>query len=200
MEQTYLGRLLNVALKPYSFFGDVSLLPSSVKSVSPNGLMALPDAEFGCPGSAQIGRCASADGLCKICVTISRPGSRAWRCRWQVTQILAKNGAEETKGRAALSFQTFRNGSKITSSLRRPPGSPGASTKCDRHLLLPRPEFRRAYTPTKVISGAQMHSYDVPSEITDPLVRSMYWDLMNNMRTPPYVPRFTVDPYMRGLY
>ena len=45
-----------------------------------------------------------------------------------------------------------------------------------------------------------MYEYDVPHEIVDPLIRSMYWDLMNSMRREPYFPRFTVDPYLRKRY
>jgi hypothetical protein len=60
-------------------------------------------------------------------------------------------------------------------------------------------EFRRA-ARVDVVQGLQLYKYEVPADISDPLVRSMYWDLMNNIRMPPYFPRFTVDRFMRDLY
>ena len=61
-------------------------------------------------------------------------------------------------------------------------------------------EFRRAYTPTEIVSGAQMYRYEVPSTITHELVKSMYWDLMNSVRSTPYFPRFTVSPILADRY
>ena len=62
-------------------------------------------------------------------------------------------------------------------------------------------EYQRAYKPTIPIGAGQfMYTYDLPAEVIHPLVRSMYWDLMNDIRSPPYFPRFTVDQFMRDRY
>ncbi len=61
-------------------------------------------------------------------------------------------------------------------------------------------EFQRSFEPTEVVSGAQMYRYDYPKGLSDPLVKSIYWDLMNEMRSPPFVPRFTPDPYLFDIY
>ena len=54
-------------------------------------------------------------------------------------------------------------------------------------------EFQRAYTPTEIVNGLQRYRYDVPPTITSQLVKAMHWDLLNEVRKPPYFPRFTID-------
>lgn len=61
-------------------------------------------------------------------------------------------------------------------------------------------EYRRAYRPLEGLHSFHAYEYDVPPEISSPLIRSMYWDLLNEMRQPPYFPRFTVDRYLRKMY
>jgi hypothetical protein len=138
----------------------------------------------------------------KMCGTISKHGfPRLDRTVRDLHRILTENGAEVDGGQSYLVIPEFQEWFQDNVFI-------ASSTRVAWHLNEIRwgiyyylvSEFRRAYTPTKVISGAQMYSYDVPSEITDTLVRSMYWDLMNTMRTPPYFPRFTIDPFMRDLY
>jgi hypothetical protein len=200
--QTYLGHLLNVASAP-SFMGDVTLLTSSVKSFAEwlDGFadvrnVWLPSIER--EGTLRVRRM---DYL-KICGTISKHGfTRLGDVVGKLRTILAANGTEIDEGQSYLVIPEFQEWFQDNIFI-------ASSTGVAWHLNEIRwgiynylaSEFRRAYTPTEVISGAQMYSYDVPGKIIDPLIRSMYWDLMNNMRMPPYFPRFTVDPYMRDLY
>lgn len=200
--QTHLGYLLNVASAP-SFKGDVTLLTSSVKSFAEwlDGFVDVPDVWL--PSIERNGslRVRRMDYL-KICGTISKHGfTRLGDVVGKLRTILAANGTEIDAGKSYLVIPEFQEWFQDNIFV-------ASSTRVAWHLNEVRwgiyhylvSEFRRAYTPTEVISGAQMYSYDVPRKITEPLVRSMYWDLMNNMRKPPYFARFTVDPYMRDLY
>jgi hypothetical protein len=200
--QTYLGHLLNVALAP-SFKGDVTLLTSSVNLFA-EWLDGFTDVQnVWLPSIERNGtlRVRRMDYL-KICGTISKHGfTRLGDVVGKLRTILAANSTEIDEGQSYLVIPEFREWFQDNIFI-------ASSTRVAWHLNEIRwgiyyylfSEFRRAYTPTEIISGAQMYSYDVPREITDSLVRSMYWDLMNNMRTPPYFSRFTVDPYMRDRY
>ncbi|UWQ50729.1 hypothetical protein K3720_04820 [Leisingera caerulea] len=63
-----------------------------------------------------------------------------------------------------------------------------------------RTEFQRSFQPTEMIGGAQMYRYNYPENLSDPLIKSVYWDLMNEVRSSPFVPRFTPNPYLFDLY
>jgi hypothetical protein len=138
----------------------------------------------------------------KICGTISKHGfTRLGDVVGKIRGILAENGSDIDEGQGYLLVPEFQEWFQDNIFI-------ASSTVVAWHLNEIRwgiyeylsSEFRRSYTPTKVIQGAQMYSYDVPSDITDPLVRSMYWDLMNEVRRPPYFPRFTIDRYVREIY
>lgn len=200
--QTYLGHLLNVASVP-SFKGDVTLLTYSVKSFAEwlDGFADVQDVWL--PSIERNGtlRVRRMDYL-KICGTISKHGfTRLGDVVGKLRMILAANSTEIDEGQSYLVIPEFQEWFQDNIFI-------ASSTRVAWHLNEIRwgiyhylvSELRRAYIPTEVISGAQMYSYDVPREITDPLVRSMFWDLMNNMRAPPYFPRFTVDRYMWNLY
>lgn len=200
--QTHLGYLLNVASAP-CFDGDVTLLTSSVKSFAEwlDGFADVP--EVWLPSIDRNGslRARRLDYL-KICGTISKHGfMRLGDVVDKLRKILATNGTSIDEGQSYLVIPEFQEWFQDNIFV-------ASSTRIAWHLNEIRwgiyhyliSEFRRTYTPTEIISGAQMYRYEVPSKITDPLVRSMYWDLMNNVRTPPYFPRFTVDPYMRDIY
>lgn len=200
--QTYLGHILNVASAP-SFKGDVTLLTSSVKSFAEwlDGFANVQDVWL--PSIERNGmlRVQRMDYL-KICGTITKHGfTRLGNVVGKLRKILAANGTEIDEGQSYLVIPEFQEWFQDNIFI-------ASSTRVAWHLNEIRwgvykylvSEFRRAYTPTEVITGAQMYRYDVPREITKPLVRSMYWDMMNNMRVSPYFPRFTVDPYMRDLY
>lgn len=200
--QTYLGLLLNVASAP-SFKGDVTLLVSSAKSFAEwlDGFAEVEDVWL--PSIERNGtlRVRRMDYL-KICGTISKHGfTRLGDVVGKLRTILAANGTAIDEGQSYLVIPEFQEWFQENIFI-------ASSTRVAWHLNEIRwgiyhylvSEFRRAYIPTDVISGAQMYRYDVPPEITDPLVRSVYWDLMNNVRSPPYFPRFTVNPYMWGVY
>lgn len=200
--QTYLGHLLNVASAP-SFKGDVTLLTSSVKSFAKwlDGFAEVQDVWL--PSIERNGmlRVRRLDYL-KICGTISKHGfTRLGDVVGKLRTILAANGTDIDEGQSYLVIPDFQEWFRDNIFI-------ASATTVAWHLNEIRwgiyhylvSEYRRAYTPTELVSGAQMYSYDVPSAITDPLVRSIYWDLMNNVRTPPYFPRFTVSPSLRDLY
>jgi hypothetical protein len=42
------------------------------------------------------------------------------------------------------------------------------------------------------------YSYTYPAEITDDFARASYWDLMNKLRSQPYLPRFRVRQFWKG--
>jgi hypothetical protein len=200
--QTYLGHLLNVASAP-NFKGDVTLLTSSVKSFAEwlDGFTEVHDVWL--PSIERNGtlRVRRMDYL-KICGTISKHGfTRLGDVVVKLRAILAANGTEIDEGQAYLvipEFQEWFQDNIFIASSTRVAWQLNEIRWGIYHYLVS--EFRRAYTPTEVVTGAQMYRYDVPNEITDPLVRSIYWDMMNNVRTPPYFPRFTVYPYMRDIY
>jgi hypothetical protein len=55
------------------------------------------------------------------------------------------------------------------------------------------PEFRRSWHLTdKATPDFPIYSYRVPSDITEPVARAMYWDAMNRSRSKPFVQRFVV--------
>jgi hypothetical protein len=56
-----------------------------------------------------------------------------------------------------------------------------------------RPEFIRSYTRNDEIR----YHYKIPSEINRPLSKTMYWDLMNAVRSKPYMPRFEVTEFLK---
>ena len=56
------------------------------------------------------------------------------------------------------------------------------------HRLLPNPRLAGDYT------------YDVPSSIQDPFSLRCYWDLMNGVRSRPFIPRFTTEPSLKTRY
>jgi hypothetical protein len=62
-----------------------------------------------------------------------------------------------------------------------------------------RPEFERAYEPY-MVGDLKAYRFDVPNTITDPLIHSMYWELMNGIRDEPYFPRFTVQRSLRAEF
>lgn len=62
------------------------------------------------------------------------------------------------------------------------------------------PEFARAYTPTTVISGAQMYRYEYPEGCEQPIAKAMFWDLMNRMRSGPWVHRFAIPDLFKSHY
>lgn len=60
-----------------------------------------------------------------------------------------------------------------------------------------REEYARAYHITSYDAGAAIYAFHVPQAITSPIARTMYWDLMNLVRSKPFFPRFTVSPTLK---
>jgi hypothetical protein len=58
------------------------------------------------------------------------------------------------------------------------------------------PEYLKSFHPLEGIR----YGFDSPPECSHPFGRSMYCDLMNRMRSRPFFPRFTVDPYLKRRY
>lgn len=55
------------------------------------------------------------------------------------------------------------------------------------------PCFQAAYTP-RPVHDFQMYTYRIPQPIRpDTIAFSMFWDLMNDQRSPPWFPRFTIS-------
>ena len=55
------------------------------------------------------------------------------------------------------------------------------------------PEFERAYHLTEdATPDLHLYSYDMPEDITQPMPRAMYWDVMNRVGQGPWMERFTV--------
>jgi hypothetical protein len=62
------------------------------------------------------------------------------------------------------------------------------------------PEFARSYTKDDPDPHAIEYRFIYPPDCTRPVARTIYWDLMNQVRGKPYMPRFTVTPSLKGLY
>ena len=62
------------------------------------------------------------------------------------------------------------------------------------------PEFRRSWHLTdKATPNFPMYGYRVPAEITEPVARAMYWDVMNWVSSKPWH-RFTVHDSFKRRY
>ena len=200
--KTYLGHLERVANAP-QFGGDNTLLASSLNSFAEwlDGFAVvekvwLPSIDRN--GTLRVRRM---DYL-KICGTISKHGfTRLGDIVGRVRNILYENGTIIDEGQSYLvipEFQEwFQDNVFIASSTLIAWQLNEIRWGIYQYL---RSEYERAYTPTENFQGMQMYRYDVPSDIKDPLIRSIYWDLMNEVRTQPYFPRFTVDRFTRELY
>jgi hypothetical protein len=60
-----------------------------------------------------------------------------------------------------------------------------------------KPEFERSFHR---LHPDPAYGFHVPSKITNPLARSMYWDVMNLCRGEPWFPRFTVTQSLKKAY
>lgn len=199
LAKTYLGNLLDICASPH-FGGDTSLLSSSAKSFADwlDGSVTvenvwLPSIERNGPITVQ--RMA----YLKICGTASKHGfTRLGEIVGRIQQVLADNGTTIDEGQSYLvvpDFQEwFRDHVFIASSTTIAFFLNEVRWGIFHYL---RSEFERAYQP-HMTGGFQSYRFDVPTEITDPLVRSMYWDLMNWARNAPSFPRFTVQRYLRA--
>lgn len=60
-----------------------------------------------------------------------------------------------------------------------------------------RPEFERAF---EWVDGGPKYRFRIPRDIKTPIGREMYWELMNDVRVPPYMPKFEVTRYAKMRY
>lgn len=199
MGDTYLGHLQSVVEKP-QLDGDYTLLASSTKAFAEwlDGIAVVENVWFPSIESESTLRVRRMDYL-KICGTISKHGfTRLGSIVRDIRAILACNGIHIDEGQSYLVIPEFQEWFQDNIFI-------ASSTLVAWHLNEIRwgiyeyllKEFDRAYTPTEIIQGIQMYKYDVPAEITNSLVRSIYWDLMNDVRTGPCFPRFTTNRHMR---
>lgn len=63
-----------------------------------------------------------------------------------------------------------------------------------------RPEFERAYKVLSTDPKAPNYEFLIPSEVGSPIARTMYWDLMNRVRSEPWFPRFTVTKHLKNQF
>ncbi len=63
------------------------------------------------------------------------------------------------------------------------------------------PEFRRSWhLAENATPEFPMYGDHVPAEITEPVARAMYWEVMNRVRTKPWVHRFIVHDSLKRRY
>jgi hypothetical protein len=62
------------------------------------------------------------------------------------------------------------------------------------------PEFTRAYHVTSHDPRVPSYAFHVPAEVTAPIARTMYWDLMNLARSAPYFPKFTTTHSLKNQF
>ncbi len=60
------------------------------------------------------------------------------------------------------------------------------------------PEYNRSHTPRR--GGSIGYSYDTPPGIENAFARNCYWDLMNEIRATPILPRFQVSRWLKLRY
>ena len=58
------------------------------------------------------------------------------------------------------------------------------------------PEFARSFTRTPGSSVA--YSFAIPASIEGEFAKSCYWQLMNEVRSPPFVQRFSVREFFKS--
>ena len=63
------------------------------------------------------------------------------------------------------------------------------------------PEYRRSWHLTdKATPDLQRYGYHFPSELTEPVARAMYWNVMNRVRAKPWIHRFVVSDFCKRRY
>ncbi|MNR09267.1 hypothetical protein D3C85_1254630 [compost metagenome] len=60
------------------------------------------------------------------------------------------------------------------------------------------PEFNRSIIHD--YDGTGRYTYQYPPELVHPFGKNCYWNLMNQVRTEPYFPRFTITRHLKGEY
>lgn len=61
-----------------------------------------------------------------------------------------------------------------------------------------RDEYGRSWHPLgSAFVGAEMYGYRYPTDCIEPVARAMYWELMNRVRSKPWMQRFVIDDAFR---
>ncbi|MHA6689314.1 hypothetical protein [Devosia sp. A449] len=197
LAETYLGNLLDISNAPH-FHGDVALLQTSIQAFA-NWLdgsvtvekVWLPSIDR--EGDITVQR----KTYLKICGTLTKHGfTRLGNTVKAIQRVLADNGTKIDEGQSYLIIPDFQDWFRDNVFI-------ASSSIIAWHLneirwglfQYLRPEFERAYSPY-LAGDFEAYRFDVPVAITNPLIKSIYWDLMNNVRSPPYFPRFTVQRYL----
>jgi hypothetical protein len=197
LAETYLGNLLDISAAPH-FQGEVTLLKASAHAFADwlDGSVTvenvwLPSIER--EGAITVQR----KTYLKICGTLTKHGfTRLGNTVKAIQRVLADNGTTIDEGQSYLVIPDFQDWFRDHVFI-------ASSSIVAWHLneirwglfQYLRPEFERAYTPY-LVGDFETYRFDVPVAITNPLIRSMYWDLMNRVRSEPYFPRFTVQRYL----
>ena len=64
-----------------------------------------------------------------------------------------------------------------------------------------RPEFERSWHPVKgQTPDFPLYAYDIPNDCKEPVARAMYWDLMNRVRSKPFMHRFIISDLFKQRY
>lgn len=192
---TFLGNLADIAQTP-NFQGDTTLLGSSTLAFSKwlDGSVTVENvwlSSIDREGPLTVGRLE----YLKICGTISKHGfTRLGNVVSQIQTILKANGTVIDQGQAYQVIPEFQEWFRDHVFV--------ASASLIAYFLNEirwglydylRSEFQRAYRSHRV-GDFETYRFDVPIKITTPLIRTMYWDLMNGVRSPPQFPRFTPQP------
>lgn len=203
MGKTYLGLIKRVVDAPM-FKGDIGLLASSIKSFAEwlDGMAVVEKVwlpSIDCEATLTVNRMT----YLYICGTATKHGfTRLNAIVKKICSLLKDNYIDIDEGQGYLVIPEFQEWFQDHVFL-------ASTTLIAWHLNEIRwgiyhylsAEFKRAYRETTPIgAGQHLYTYDEPVELTHSLVKSMYWNLMNEVRTPPYFPRFSVDLQMRNRY
>ncbi len=194
--KTYLGNLVDIA-KVRRLKGDTLLLMESAIAFSvwlddqiTLENVWLPSIERN--GPVTVGRME----YLKICGTASKHGfTRLGGIVRQIRSILEANETVVDEGQSYLVIPEFQDwfgaefircSTKIAFLLNQ--------IRWGIYTYL-RAEYKRAMEPYTV-GTLQAYRYNVPDEIVEPLIKSVYWELMNKVSKAPYFPRFVVSKYV----
>ncbi|WP_171172761.1 hypothetical protein [Ruegeria sp. HKCCA0370] len=202
MKDTHLAYLDRVVNNP-SFGGDCGALADAIASFSNwlDGDAVIEDAHF--PTIEWNGKFfVRRKDYLKICGNATKHGfMRLNRTVKQIKSIFARNGKVIDDGQSYIVIpdfiERFRDDVFLASAGRVAWHLNEIRWGIYDYLSY---EFRRAHVLKKAVRGTQMYTYDTPPELSDPFIKSIYWDLMNEMRSPPFVPRFSADPILFDLY
>ena len=63
------------------------------------------------------------------------------------------------------------------------------------------PEYQRSWHRREnATHGLGRYGYEIPAEINEPVAKAMYWEVMNKVRTRPWVQRFIVSSSLKQRY